>query len=182
MEAAPAVEISLRTATSVEVSELVRSGEATIGLRYFDDPSPDLEARQLRPEKLAVACGPAHPRAGTRVRGLLDLRDEHWLAFPRARHDASAVHVFAQFLVRGVAEIRWSAVDSLTAQKRLIEAGLGIALLPERGIREERAAGTLATIRVADLDAANPVVAITRRGGYLSAAARSFLGILMEEL
>jgi DNA-binding transcriptional LysR family regulator len=180
VKAFPAVAVSLRTATSAEVSELVRSGEAVVGLRYFDDPAPDLAGRTLRPEKLVVACARAHPLAGKKVRRLRDLRGERWFAFPRARHDPSAVHVFAQFLTRGVAEIDWSPVDSLTAQKRLIEAGFGIALLPERGIREELAARTLATIRVDDLDAANPVVAITRRDGYLSAAARRFLEILAQ--
>jgi DNA-binding transcriptional LysR family regulator len=182
VEAFPAVTVSLRTATSAEVSELVRGGEATIGLRYFEDPSPDLSGRALRPEKLVVACGRAHRLAGRKVRGLRELRGEHWLAFPRTRHDPSAAHVFAQFLTRGVAEIDWSPVDSLTAQKRLIEAGFGVALLPERSIREELAAKTLATIRVAGLDAANPVVAITRRDGYLSAASRAFLEILARKL
>src|SRR5688500_7504334 len=36
-------ELSLRTATSAEVSELVRRGEATIGLRYDHDRSRDLD-------------------------------------------------------------------------------------------------------------------------------------------
>ena len=33
------VELDLRTATSEEVSELVRRGEVTLGLRYFADES-----------------------------------------------------------------------------------------------------------------------------------------------
>jgi hypothetical protein len=51
-------------------------------------------------------------------------------------------------------------------------------LLPERGIREELAAKTLSVIGVGGLSAANPVVAITRKDGYLSAAARSLLDAL----
>ena len=54
-------------------------------------------------------------------------------------------------------------VDSLTAQKRLVEAGLGIALLPLSSVREELRRGTLRSIAVSRLRADQPVVAVQRR-------------------
>jgi DNA-binding transcriptional LysR family regulator len=179
----PDVELTLRTATSAEVSELVRRGEATLGLRYLRDASPDVVSQALAPEKLVVACGSRHRLAGRRVPSLAELAADTWLAFPNARdaREATSDNLFAQFLVRGVAELRWTPVDSLTAQKRLIEAGFGLALLPESSIREELAAGTLATIAVADLRAGNPVFAITRKGGYQSPAARDLLALLASQ-
>ena len=48
--------------------------------------------------------------------------------------------------------------------------------------RKERKAGSLAVIRVGDLDVANPIVAVTRRDGYLSPAAKKLLAILRAEL
>ena len=181
--AAPRVDLSLRTATSSQVSELVRRGEATLGLRYFEDRSPDLQCHPMPPEVLVVACAPGHPLAGRGVAGLADLAAEAWLAFPRldTHGEIVAETLFAQFLVRQVADIRWTAVDSLTAQKRLVEAGFGLGLMPESSLAEERAAGTLAVIKVADLAAFNPVFAIHRRGGYLSGAARTLLALLTEE-
>ncbi|HXK22451.1 MAG TPA: LysR family transcriptional regulator [Myxococcota bacterium] len=186
----PGVELTLRTATSVQVSDLVRRGEATIGLRYLRDPAPDLVCHELAPERLVVVCGARHRLAGRRVASLADLRDEAWLAFPSAHdareghgyaaREASADNVFAQFLVRGVASVRWTPVDSLTAQKRLIEAGFGLALLPESSIREERASRTLATIAIKDLRAVNPVFAVVRRGGYRSRAADDLLKLLTK--
>jgi DNA-binding transcriptional LysR family regulator len=179
----PRIELSLRTGTSDEVSELVRRGDITIGIRYFDDPAPDLLCQALPAEALMVACGSAHVLAGKTVRSLRDLSAEHWLAFPRihSRREASAETVFTQFLVRDVPDIRWTPVDSLTAQKRLIEAGFGIALLPESGFIEERAAKTLAIIAVSDLDVAIPVTVIVRKGGYLSAAAMDLLRLLTSK-
>lgn len=179
----PKVELSLRTAISTEVSELVRSGEATIGLRYFDDPSPDLIGVALRPERLVVVCAPTNPLAGKKVRALHDLRNEKWIAFldAQTRREPSAGNVFAQFLTRDVATIQWMPVDSLTAQKRLIEAGFGISLMPENSVAEERKTKTLAVISVGDLKAANPVTAIMRRDGYLSAASRKLLDILKAD-
>lgn len=177
---APGAKLALRTATSAQVSELVRTGTATIGVRYFADRSVDLDCHAMPPEPLAVACAPGHPLAGRRVARLTDLAGEHWLAFPPRDEsgEAAAQTLPALFLTRGVGDLQWSAIDSLTAQKRMVEAGIGIALLPRSGIGEEVRARSLTVIDVADLDAANPVVAVTRRGGYLGMAARLLLEIL----
>lgn len=177
---APQVELTLRTATSSQVSELVRRGEATLGLRYFEDRAPDLQCHAMAPERLVVVCAPDHPLAGGSVSGLADLAEETWLAFPRREEtgEIAAETLFAEFQRRRVGAFRWSAIDSLTAQKRLAEAGYGISLTPERAVAEERAAGTLRTITVEDLDAVNPVFAVQRKDGYLSGAAQALLTLL----
>lgn len=176
----PGLAFSLRTATSADVSALVRRGEANIGLRYQADSAPDLDCIRIGGERLHVVCAAGHRRAGKRVRALTELADEHWLAFPNARdlREPSSAGIFAHFLARGVAEIGWTPVDSLTAQKRLAEAGFGLALLPDSAIAEELAAGALAKIAVADLHIENPVCLVTRRGGYLSPAARDLIALL----
>ena len=89
--------------------------------------------------------------------------------------------MFALFQIHGLGEIDWTPVDSLTAQKRLVEAGLGIALLSESNAAEELRHGTISTIGVRDLKASHDVVTITRRGGFLSAAARRLLEIVRRE-
>src|SRR5204863_6115189 len=63
----PGVELTLRTATSVEVSDLIRRGEATIGLRYDHDRSRDLDCELLFSERLQVVCANDHPHAGRQV-------------------------------------------------------------------------------------------------------------------
>jgi DNA-binding transcriptional LysR family regulator len=179
----PAVELTLRTATSAEVSDLVRRGEATIGLRYDRDRSPDLDCELLTTEPLTVVCAPDHPLAGRRVVRLAELRDQRWIAFPEVpgRREIAAGHILALFQVHGFGEVKWTPVDSLTAQKRLIEAGLGVALLSIDHAAEELASGALATIRVGDLVAGQEVVTVTRRGGFLSAASAAFLEMLRAD-
>jgi DNA-binding transcriptional LysR family regulator len=176
----PKVEIFLRTARSAEVSDFVRRGEATIGIRYDRDRSADLESSLLGTEPLLVVCGADHPLAGRRVRSFKTLGDQHWVAFPSPR-DIAAEHVFGLFRAHGFGEVSFTPVDSLTAQKRLVEAGFGLALMPENNIAEELAGGTMRTIRVDDLSAGAPVYAVTRKGGYLSAAAQALREILVRE-
>src|SRR5579863_1372639 len=176
----PDVALTLRTARSAEVSDLIRRGEATIGLRYDFDRSTDLDHERLFAERLQVVCAPDHPRAGGRIRKLAELRRERWIAFPEipGRREITASHVFALFQTHGLGEIDWTPVDSLTAQKRLIEAGLGIALLARSHFADELRASTLATIGVGDLAAYQDIVAVTRRGGFLSTASRRLLEII----
>ncbi|MDP3749157.1 MAG: LysR family transcriptional regulator [Phenylobacterium sp.] len=173
----PRVDLALRTATSAEVSALVRGGEAHLGLRYHHDPSPDLEARLVTMESLVVVCAAGHPLAGRPVAALADLRAERWLAFPDSggRREIAATHIFALFLTRGMGDVAWTAIDSLTAQKRLAAAGFGLALMPRSDVDEELESGQLGVIGVGDLDAAQPVVAVVRRNGFLSRAARTLL-------
>jgi len=179
----PDVDLALRTATSAEVSDLIRRGEATIGLRYDRDRSRDLDCELLFAEPLQVVCAPDHPLAGGRVARLADLQGERWIAFPEVpgRREISAAHVFALFLTQGLGQIDWTAVDSLTAQKRLVEVGLGIALLSQSNAAEEVKSSTISTIRVGDLAATHDVVAVTRRGGFLSAASRRLLETIRAE-
>jgi DNA-binding transcriptional LysR family regulator len=179
-EQAPRATLSIRTATSSQISELVRNGQASLGVRYFEDPAPDLICHPMAPERLMVVCAPEHPLANRSAPRLADLAGERWLAFPRRDEggERAAQTLSSQFLVRGLAEPSWTAIDSLTAQKRMVEAGFGLALLPESGVAEELKAGSLAAIEVGDLEAANPVFAIVRRGGYLSRAARTLLSFL----
>lgn len=176
----PGVDIKLQTATSAEVSDLIRRGEATIGLRYDMDRLRDLDYERLGSEQLHVVCAPDHPLAGRRVARLADLRGERWIAFPEipGRREFAASHVFALFLTHGLGEVAWTPVDSLTAQKRLVEAGLGIALLSPTHAADELRFRTISTIRVGDLDARQDIVAVTRRGGFLSAASQRLLEII----
>ncbi len=179
----PDVDLTLRTATSAEVSDLIRRGDATIGLRYDKDSSRDLDYELLFAEPLQVVCAPDHPCAGRRVARLADLRDERWIAFPEipGRREITASHVFALFQTHGLGEVEWTPVDSLTAQKRLVEAGLGIALLSRSNAAEELGSSSISTIGVGDLVASQDVVAVTRRGGFLSAASRRLLEIIRAD-
>lgn len=177
----PGLTLRVATATSAEVSAKVRSAEFTLGLRYFADRSPELSCRTLFEEKLVVVCAPAHRLAGKRVAKLSSLSAERWLAFPvtgSKGSEAFAASILAQFITRGIADVDWLAIDSLSAQKRMVEGGLGVALMQASAVEEERRAGLLAVVRVADLMVSVPVCAVTRRTSEPSAASTLLLAAL----
>ena len=69
-------------------------------------------------------------------------------------------------------------MDSLTAQKRMVEAGFGLAVLPESSLEEELRAGTLRPVPVPGLTATIPVVLIRRRHAFTSGAVRALIATL----
>lgn len=180
-KAHPEVDIKLRTATSSEVSDLVRRGDAVLGLRYEEDVLADLDSELLTREPLVVICANDHKLAGRSVSALSALRRERWLAFPEipGRREISAAHVFALFLAQGI-DIDWVGVDSLTAQKRLVEAGFGLALLERSTMIDELKARSLSMIAVKDLKATRRIMLVTRKGGYLSAATQELVKFLRK--
>ena len=109
----PDADLSLQTATSDEVSKLVRQGDVAIGLRYFEDASPDVVNHPVGSERLQVVCSPEHRLAGKKVRGLRELSGERWLAFPN--HSNSAMHRLKTCLPSS-----WYAMSALLIGRRLI--------------------------------------------------------------
>ena len=176
------VNLDLQTASSTEVSDLVRRGEATLGLRYFDNAHPDLVSRVVGAEALLVICSADHPLAGRRIRSAQQLAGERWVAFPAARGRESFGRVLERQLVSaGLDGAAVTLIDSLTAQKRLVEAGFGIALVPESSVRDELRLGTLKRLDARELRTTVPVTIIHRRKGYLSSAARALLALMSGE-
>lgn len=171
--------LELRTANSFEVSDLVRRGEVSLGLRYFADPSPALVSQQISEERVLVACSARHNWGGKRLRDPEQLRGDQWFALPMTRHRGSFAHLLARQLASAhLDDVPVMIIDSLSAQKRLIEAGIGIALLPESSIQEELRLGTLRTIDVPRLQTTVPIHVLHRKNGYLTGASRTLLSII----
>jgi DNA-binding transcriptional LysR family regulator len=176
----PHVKLELRTATSDEVSDLVRLGEVTLGLRYFTDDDPGLVSEVIMEEALVVACAPDHRLAGRRVRDPAALAGERWVAFPprRRRREPFATALEQRLAAARLEPAEIVRIDSLTAQKRLVEAGFGIALLIESSVQEELRLGTLRIIDVPALRGGVPVTLVRRQNGYLSGAARTLAEVI----
>jgi DNA-binding transcriptional LysR family regulator len=174
------VRLELRTASSAEVSTVVRRGEASLGLRYFNDNGADLISLAAGDEAMLVVAAADHPLSGRRVRDPRRLAGERWIGFPPFPADRdSSGHVLARQLVRaGLSAAEVVLIDSLTAQKRLAQAGFGLALVPASSVRDELRRGLLVALDVPAMRTVIPVFAIHRRHGYLNPAARALLDLL----
>jgi DNA-binding transcriptional LysR family regulator len=126
-----------------------------------------------------VVCSAQHKWGGKRLRQPEQLRADQWFSLPMTRHrDSFAPLVARQLASAGLDDVSVMTIDSVTAQKRLIEAGIGIALLPESSIHEELRLGTLRTIDVSHLQTTVPIHLLYRKNGYLTGASRTLLSLI----
>ena len=180
-EAYPNVALQLRTALSQEVSALVRRGDATLGLRYDVDPHPDLVCATIHEERMVPVCAPSHRLARARRLEAKALAGEAWITFPPRPGSSGEPYASAlthRLAACGLAAAEIIPIDSLTAQKRMVEAGFGLALLPESSVDEELRTETLRVLKVAAMRVTIPVVLVHRRRAYLSGAARELMAAL----
>ena len=173
------VRIQLRTASSREVTDLVRRGDATLGLRYYTSDRSDLISLLGGNEAMLVVAAPGHRLAGRRVKQARLLAGERWLSFPPTPGERDSGHVLARQLLRaGLDGADITLIDSLTAQKRLAQAGFGLALVPESSVRDELREGTLVALDIPSMRTTIPITVIHRRNGYLSSVAKTLLRLL----
>jgi DNA-binding transcriptional LysR family regulator len=180
-EAHPGVDLRLRTALSAEVSALVLRGDAALGLRYGVDAHPGLVSSTIHEEPLVPVCSPKHRLARMRSVPPRALAGERWIGFPARPGAASEPYSSAfeqQLAAHGLGAAEIVPIDSLTAQKRMVEAGFGLALLPRSSLDEEFGAGTLRALRVPAMRVTIPVVLIHRRRAFQSGATRALTAML----
>ena len=179
----PGLDLRLRTALSAEVSALVLRGEAALGLRYGTEPDPGLVSDVIHLERLVAVCPPEHPLAAGGADLTSALAGQRWLAFPSgpgAPGDPYAAALQQLLAAHGLGAAEVLLIDSLTAQKRLAEAGFGLAILPESSLDEELRAGTLCVINAPALTATIPVALIRRRNAFQTGAARALAAALTD--
>ncbi|NKB57349.1 MAG: LysR family transcriptional regulator [Alphaproteobacteria bacterium] len=178
------IRVDLQTANSREVSDLVRRGEAAIGLRYFEDADTRLETSSLGSERLYVVIPADHQVTVQRRKNLKPFATDRWLGFPANRNQPESYGSLldAQLAADGVTDPQITTVDSLTAQKRLVEAGFGIALMPKRNVQEEVRNGSLRLVAVDTLTAQLPVVLVQRRGSVRGASAMALIEMLRANI
>ena len=138
--------VNLTTGQTEEVVERLLSGLIHIAICRLTQ-HPEFESIHLYNDKLRLVVPTNHPFVGKTAVTLTDAADEPFLFFDRN----SSYHtlVYTMFLRAGVAPESVMEVDSMEVIKRMVERGLGIAVLPEVSVQDEVQRGDLATIQLA---------------------------------
>ncbi len=157
----PRVEVSVRTGHSEDVVDLVLRDEVQIGLGR-SIRHPDLELRPFHTEELVLVCAPDHPFSKRPSVPMADVARQKLIMFDRA----SSYYEITQgaFLSAGVKLRGLMELDSIEAAKKMVERGLGVALLPSSAVAREVAAKTLRVVKMSDAPPMhNTIVAYRRR-------------------
>jgi DNA-binding transcriptional LysR family regulator len=173
----PRVEVSVRTGHSEDVVELVLRDEVQIGLGRAIR-NADLELRPFHTEDLVLVCAPDHPFTKHPAVSLAEVAAQKLIMFDRT----SSYYEITQgaFLSAGVSLRGLMELDSIEAAKKMVERGLGVALLPASAVAREVAGKTLRSVKIKDAPPMqNTIVAFRRRdAGKPEGIVAAFLDLL----
>jgi DNA-binding transcriptional LysR family regulator len=175
--ARPQARLIVRTGHSEEILDQVVRGDLDVGLiRALHHP--DLESQPILEDELVLVADPGHPLARRRRITPSQLGDARLILFDRTSSFyelTSRLFRQAGSPPRGVLEL-----DNIDAAKRMVLAGLGVALLPRTAIEDELASGRLRPIElVGTPPVERRIVAVRRRErGETSPAAEAFWSLL----
>jgi DNA-binding transcriptional LysR family regulator len=143
----PRVVVSVRTGHSEDVVDLVLRDEVQIGLGRAIR-HPDLELRPFHTEELVLVCAPDHRFAQRRTVAMEEVAGEKLIMFDLTSSYYEITQ--AAFLSAGVKLRGLMELDSIEAAKKMVERGLGVALLPRTAVAREVESKTLHLVRMKD--------------------------------
>jgi LysR family transcriptional regulator, transcription activator of glutamate synthase operon len=178
-EHAPRVVLRLREGLADQMEERLASGELDLALMNLPVRRVDLAAQKLWQEDYLLAVPAGHRLAALdRAIALGEAAGEPLVVVPGATATAA---LFAACEERGSRPNVVVDADNLEAVRRMVERGLGVALLP-RTMAEAAQGPKLRILEVARGGARRQVALVHRGEAYLTAAARVLRGVIVETL
>jgi DNA-binding transcriptional LysR family regulator len=167
----PDVDIDIEERTSADIVMAVAEGRAEFGVVAGSADLGNLQTRALAIDRLTVITATTHPLADCAEVGFAELLDQPFVGLSAgALHDHLAHHA-ARLGRRITYRVR---LQSFGAVARLVEAGIGVGVLPLAAVERYRTPG-LAAIRLSDDWANRRLLICARDFDALSAHARLFV-------
>jgi DNA-binding transcriptional LysR family regulator len=174
----PGVDVLVRTGHSDEILQLVLDDDVQVGLgRPINHP--DVRTVVLYRDELVLVVSAQHRYAKKGSVRVEDLAEDSLILFDR--DSGYYGMIMGLFRELGVVPHQQMQLDSIEATKKMVEANLGIALLPEVSVEREIRLGTLHKVHI---EAAEPVqrdiAVMYRRNKPQSGPMAGFLDLLGE--
>jgi DNA-binding transcriptional LysR family regulator len=156
----PNVSLVVRTGHSEEILDMVLRGEVELGLvRAL--LHPQIQSMPFYEETLVLVTDPSHPFAARTRISIAEIAEAQLILFDRTSSYHGLTSSFfreAGVTPRGVMEL-----DNIDAAKKMVQQGLGVALLPQTAVAGELADGSLVAVRIADVEPARRQIVAVRR-------------------
>ena len=174
----PGVDVVIRTGRSEQVMNLLLTDEVQVGIGRTLS-SPDVEQVPLYDDEIILVAYPQHEFARTGRATISEAAREPIVLFDRGSSYYGMIHD----LFRKAAVIPNVAMelDSLEATKRMVEEGLGIALVPLVTVERELKEGSLVRVELSDVaPIERPISLMLRKNRKRSRTVQAFVEMMTE--
>ncbi len=172
------VDVSIRTGRSDQVLAMLQADEVQVGL-VRSLSHPDVETIHLYDDEIVLTVNEDHRFAASGTATVEDAASEPIILFDRGSSYFGLIHGF--FRQAGVVPNVTMELDSLEATKRMVEEGLGIALVPLVTIERELESGRLVRIEIVDVPPLKrPISLIYKRHRKRPRTVQAFMDTMTE--
>tara|TARA_B100000405_G_C16613319_1_gene384915 strand:- start:199 stop:849 length:651 start_codon:yes stop_codon:yes gene_type:complete len=176
----PQINVQLEYHHPSEVYNLVKSGDADLGLLSYPTATNSVAVIPWREEKMSIVISPDHPLANDHEISLNDLNGFDMVGFDqnlRIGQEINRVLANANATPNVVMEF-----DNIETLKRAIEINAGFSILPQAHVQREVSTGTLTAVTVNNNSLVRPVGIIHRDNIKLGKNTEKFIELLIEDV
>ena len=174
----PGLEVSVRTEYSERIVQLVLADEVQVGLERTIS-HPEVVTVPLFQDEVVLVTSPRHPFVERGVTTIEEVGRQRLIMFNRGSSYYMLVHNALR--EAGVLVSPTMELDNMEATKKMVEEGLGIAILPKVAVEQEVQRQELRQVQVQGMTMPRREIAVIyRRVRPLSRAAQAFIELLEE--
>lgn len=156
----PGVEVMVHTGRSEQVLNMLLNDEVQVGLAH-SLVHPDVETVDLYADEVILVANPDHPFAANRQATIEEVGSQPVILADRGSSYYGLTH--GLFRQAGIVPNVAMELDSMEATKRMVEEGLGIALLPRVCLERELKQGLLTEVAITNAPAISRQIALIYR-------------------
>ena len=174
----PSIKIEVQRGVASRIPEQITAREVELGVISFKPNDASLRSISVMNDELLLVVAQGHRLAGKTSVSIRDLGDETFIAHNAlSPYRKRVIETFDKFDTRLNICIE---LPSLEAIKRLVETGVGIALVPKLSAKSEVSTGQLVGLSVKEMKLERKLNIIYRKNSVLSHASQEFLKIARE--
>lgn len=178
VEAHPGIDVTVNTARSEQVLGMLLNDEVQAAMvRTLHHP--DVVTVPLYEDEVVLIVAPEHPFAAREAVDMREVSQEPLILFDRGSSYNALIH--GAFRQAGVVPRTVMDLDNMEATKKMVEEGLGIALIPRVAVERELELGYLRAVEVRGGRIPNRQISLLfRRNRRLPRAVRAFFDLIEE--
>jgi DNA-binding transcriptional LysR family regulator len=176
----PLIKIEVQRGVASRIPKEITAREVELGVISFEPADPSIRSIPVLTDELTLIVSSGHPFAQRSTVSVKELGDQTFIAHNApSPYRQKVLETFDKHKTKLHIAVE---LPSLEAIKRLVERGVGVALVPKLTAQSEIATGQLKAIAVKEMKLERKLNIIYRRNSELSYAAKAFLKLARERV
>ena len=174
----PLIKIELQRGVASRIPKEITAREVELGVISFEPSDDSLVSIPVLADELTLIVATTHPFAERSIVSVKELGSEIFIAHNApSPYRQKVLETFDKHKTRLHIAVE---LPSLEAIKRLVERGVGVALVPKLTAQSEIASGQLKGIAVKEMKLERKLNIVYRKSSELSYAAKAFVKLARE--